>query len=103
MESEAKKKAKIMYDTIDGSHGFYSNHVKKEYRSTKNVPFFIQKNNETLVTEFVNEGEKKGLYFLKGHPALGGCRVSFYNGNSVESVEKVRDHMIEFMEKHEHK
>lgn len=55
-----EKKAKILYDAIDQSNGFYVNPVAREDRSLMNVPFTIPTNPD-LEKAFTKETEKLGL------------------------------------------
>jgi phosphoserine aminotransferase len=94
------QKAKLLYDAIDGSGGFYNNKVDKRFRSRMNVVFTI-KDDEKIATEFVNEAKKIGLVELKGHRIVGGIRASIYNGMPLEAVEKLVNFMKEFKKKKE--
>jgi phosphoserine aminotransferase len=85
------RKAKLLYDYIDGQD-FYANPIAKEDRSRMNVPFRMR--DETLDAKFLQEAEARGLSQLKGHRSVGGMRASIYNAMPVEGVEA----LIEFME-----
>jgi len=89
-----KKKAKLLYDTIDKSK-FYSNKVEKAYRSIMNVPFTTP--NAELDDKFIKEAAAEGLTTLKGHRLVGGMRASIYNAMPTEGVER----LVEFMKKFE--
>lgn len=93
-------KAKLIYDAIDGSKGFYINPVAKNARSKINLVFRIR-NDEKLENEFAAEAKKLGMIELKGHRSVGGMRASLYNGMPLESVVKLRDLMIAFQKKKE--
>lgn len=91
-------KAKILYDFIDNSNGFYRCHARKDSRSLMNVSFNIIKDGQKSVElekEFVYMAEKDGMIGLKGHRILGGIRASIYNAISLEDVKK----LVEFMHK----
>ena len=88
------KKAKMLYDFIDGS-SFYRNDVAKEDRSIMNVPFVSP--SPELDAKFVAEAAKEGLVSIKGHRLVGGMRASIYNAMPVEGVEA----LIAFMKKFE--
>lgn len=93
-----KKKADLLYGTMDNSNGFYRPHVTdKGSRSFMNVTFRLP--SEELEAEFVKAGAAKGLVGLKGHRDVGGCRASTYNAVSYESVEALVDFMREFRAK----
>ena len=45
-EEQNIKKAKLIYNVIDNSKGFYVNPVEKPYRSRMNIPFIMPKSKE---------------------------------------------------------
>jgi len=92
------RKSKMLYDTIDGSDGFYGCPVDASCRSRMNVPFVIMGGNETLEKKFLEDAKKVKLYTLAGHRSVGGCRASVYNGMPVEGVDALRDFMKSFMD-----
>jgi len=92
------KKSRMLYDTIDGSDGFYQCPVQKDCRSRMNVPFTIMGGHEALEKKFLADATKVKLYTLAGHRSVGGCRASLYNGMPVEGVEKLMDFMKSFMD-----
>merc|ERR1712100_19530 len=92
------KKSSLLYDTIDGSDGFYTAPVDKACRSRMNVPFVIKGDDADLTKKFLEEAKKVKLYTLAGHRSVGGCRASIYNGMPVEGVEKLADFMKSFMD-----
>jgi len=94
-----KDKAKILYDIIDGSQGFYKGHAKEDSRSLMNVTFNLP--TPELEAQCVAEGLGKGLVGLKGHRSVGGMRASIYNAMSVEGVQALRDHLVGFQEAHQ--
>jgi phosphoserine aminotransferase len=96
MESQNRAKAKLLYDVIDGSHGFYKGHAQPACRSIMNVPFRLP--SEELTTKFVAGAKEQGMTDLKGHRSVGGIRASVYNAMPVAGVEKLRDYMLEFRE-----
>lgn len=55
-----KAKAKVVYDAIAGSDGFYNSPVDPSVQSLMNVPFTIPSHPE-LEKEFVSEASKVGL------------------------------------------
>lgn len=60
MQKNNEAKAKLLYDAIAGSNGFYANPVDPAVRSLMNVPFTIPSNPD-LEKTFVKETEKLGL------------------------------------------
>ena len=96
IEKINRKKAKIIYDTIDNSNGFYKGHAKKDSRSLMNVTFNLQ--TPELEAKCVNEAKEKGLIGLKGHRSVGGMRASIYNAMPLKGVEELSDFLSEFKE-----
>ncbi len=92
-------KAALLYQTIDGSNGFYHNHVAVTDRSQMNVVFFLR--NEQHNAAFLQGAEVAGLVGLKGHKAVGGMRASIYNAVSLVAVETLVAYMREFAAKHQ--
>ena len=90
-------KAKLLYDTIDGSNGFYRNNVSVADRSRMNVVFFLA--DEAKNTAFLAGAETIGLVGLKGHKAVGGMRASIYNAVSLPAVESLAGYMNAFAAK----
>ncbi|HQH51210.1 MAG TPA: 3-phosphoserine/phosphohydroxythreonine transaminase [Candidatus Hydrogenedentes bacterium] len=90
-----KEKAKMLYDVIDGSGGFYKGHSQVDCRSIMNVTFRLP--SEELEAAFIKEAGANGLASLKGHRSVGGCRASIYNAVPVEGVKALSDFMKAFM------
>lgn len=63
MQKQNEEKAKILYDAIDGSDGFYSNPIAPANRSNMNVPFTIPVSQE-LEAVFIKEAAAAGLVSL---------------------------------------
>ena len=96
VEKQNRKKAKMVYDVIDKSNGFYRGVAKKESRSLMNVTFNLA--TPELEAKCVEEAKAKGLIGLKGHRDVGGMRASIYNAMSVEGVEALCEFLEEFKE-----
>lgn len=94
MEKKNEAKAKILYDAIDSSDGFYRGHADKDARSLMNVTFNLP--NEDLEKQFAEEATAKDLDGLKGHRSVGGIRASIYNAFPKEGVETLVDFMEDF-------
>ena len=86
-----EEKAKIIYDAIDTSDGFYRGHAEKAARSLMNVTFRLP--SEELEKQFCTEAEAEGLDGLKGHRSVGGIRASIYNAFPIEGAHA----LVEFM------
>lgn len=87
-------KAKLLYDAIDSSDGFYIGHADRDYRSRMNVTFRLQ--TPELDDKFCTMAEQQGMSGLRGHRSVGGIRASIYNAFPVEGVEKLVDLMSDF-------
>lgn len=97
MEERNRAKARLIYDAIDHSGGFYQGHAAVDSRSLMNITFRIAA--EELEQQFAAEATKAGLVGLKGHRSVGGLRASLYNAVSLESCQVLRDFMVEFQRK----
>ncbi|MBQ9372198.1 MAG: 3-phosphoserine/phosphohydroxythreonine transaminase [Thermoguttaceae bacterium] len=91
------EKAKLLYDVIDASNGFYRVHGQKEYRSFMNVSFRLP--SEELDKKFQEEAKAYNLINLNGHRSVGGERASIYNAMPREGVVTLRDFMVDFAKK----
>jgi phosphoserine aminotransferase len=87
-------KAKLLYDVLDASGGFYAGHARPECRSDMNVTFRLP--DETLEKAFIKGATERRLVDLKGHRSVGGIRASIYNAMPLSGVESLRDYMLEF-------
>lgn len=89
-----EEKAKLIYDTIDNSNGFYKGHSEKGSRSKMNITFRLP--SEELEKKFVKESTEKGLIGLKGHRSVGGLRASVYNAFPIEGAKALVEFMKDF-------
>lgn len=99
MQQINSKKAKMLYDMVEKSNGFYNSPVDPAVRSNMNVPFTIP-SSEDLEKLFISEAAKEGLKTLKGHRSVGGMRASIYNSMPESGILKLVDFMAEFASKH---
>ena len=99
MEKQNRKKAKLVYDVIDKSQGFYRGVAKPESRSLMNLTFNLA--TPEMEEKCVAEAKKKGLIGLKGHRDVGGMRVSLYNAQSLEGAQAVCEFLKEFQEQNQ--
>ena len=93
-----EEKAKLIYDVIDESEGFYYGHAEPASRSLMNITFRLQ--DEALEKEFLAEAKKEGFVGLNGHRSVGGCRASTYNAVPYEACEALSQFMKHFQAKH---
>jgi phosphoserine aminotransferase len=94
MAAQNRAKAKLLYDVIDESRGFYVGHAQPHCRSMMNVSFRLP--SEELTAQFVQGAEQRGMTDLKGHRSVGGIRASIYNAMPIRGVELLREFMLEF-------
>ncbi len=99
LEKINREKAKILYDVIDGSDGFYKGHARKDSRSLMNVTYTLA--SEDLETKCVAGGTERGLIGLKGHRSVGGMRASIYNAMPIEGVKALAEYLEEFKEQNQ--
>jgi phosphoserine aminotransferase len=89
-----KEKARILYDAIDSSDGYYRGHAEKDCRSLMNVTFRLP--SEELEKKFIKEATTAGLDGLKGHRSVGGLRASIYNAFPKAGVARLVEFMKDF-------
>ena len=95
MEEMNKKKAQLLYDTIDNSKIFIGT-VEKESRSLMNICFVMKEQYKDKEDAFMEFAKSKGMLGIKGHRSVGGFRASCYNALPIESVQALIDCMNEF-------
>ena len=88
------RKARVLYEAIDRSGGFYRGHAAVESRSLMNVTFRLP--SEALEKQFVAETQKAGMVGLAGHRSVGGIRASIYNAVSPEACQTLAAFMNDF-------
>ena len=98
MEKRNATKAKMIYDAIDNSNGFYKGTVSvKEQRSHMNVTYRLP--SDELTDEFVKTAAKNDMVALKGYRTVGGIRASIYNAMPVEGCQALANFMKDFASK----
>ena len=88
-------KAKLIYDAIDNSNGFYIVHAEKEYRSLMNITFNLA--DKELEKDFIAQAKAASFVGIGGHRLVGGCRASAYNAVPLEACQA----LAQFMEKYQ--
>jgi phosphoserine aminotransferase len=108
IEKRNETKARLLYDAIDSSNGFYHCPVERDSRSLMNVVFRVAGANgqsrathpdEAAEKEFGRQAAAAGLAGTPGHRSVGGMRVSLYNAVEPSSVEALVGFMREFQRK----
>lgn len=94
MEKINIAKARLLYDAIDASKGFYRCPVALSDRSRMNVPFSTR--DAATDAEFIKQAEVLGMLQLKGHKLAGGMRASIYNAMPLAGVQALADFMNDF-------
>ena len=96
IEEINEAKAKVIYDAIDNSGGYYKGTVAdKAARSHMNVTFLLP--SEELTEKFVKDASKNGMVALKGYRTVGGIRASLYNAMPVAGARALADFMNSFV------
>ena len=99
IERRNREKAKIIYDVIDNSGGFYKGHAKPDSRSLMNVTFTMA--TPEIEQKCTEEALKYDLVGLKGHRSVGGMRASIYNAMPLEGVKKLAEFLNDFQAKNQ--
>jgi len=101
IQKRNEAKAKLLYDTIEASGGFYTCPVEKSSRSLMNVVFRVggsaaAPGDEALEKEFGKQAAAANLVGTPGHRSVGGMRISLYNAVGLDAVEALTHFMREF-------
>jgi len=105
MQKHNEAKAKLIYDAINASKGFFNCPVEEANRSTMNIVWTIKKPGldeaatEALDKAFLKGAEALGMLGLAGHRSVGGFRASIYNACTKESCQALADYMADFAKK----
>jgi phosphoserine aminotransferase len=94
IEKQNREKARVLYDAIDGSGGFYRCPVEAACRSIMNVVWRLP--TPELEDMFVKEADAARMVGLKGHRSVGGVRASLYNAVLPEWVMALASFMKDF-------
>ncbi|WP_301109477.1 3-phosphoserine/phosphohydroxythreonine transaminase [Sporosarcina sp.] len=99
IQKNNEEKAKLIYDAIDNSGGFYTGHAEKGSRSLMNITFRVA--DEVLEKQFLAEAKEAGFVGLNGHRSVGGCRASAYNSVPLAACQALEQFMKNFQAKHQ--
>ncbi|MGH7177348.1 MAG: 3-phosphoserine/phosphohydroxythreonine transaminase, partial [Tepidisphaeraceae bacterium] len=98
IETRNAAKARLLYDAIDTSNGFYRGTVSnQDQRSHMNVTYKLP--SEDLTDELIKTATKNGMIGLKGYRTVGGIRASIYNAMSLEGCQSLANLMKGFASK----
>lgn len=87
-------KAKVLYQALDASNGFYLGRAAQEDRSLMNVVFNLD--TPEMEARFLDAAERSGFSGLAGHRSVGGIRASIYNGLELSAAEELANFMEDF-------
>lgn len=94
MASRNSHKARVVYDAIESSNGYYRGHAAKDSRSLMNITFRLP--GEALEKKFATEAQAAGMVGLQGHRSVGGIRASVYNALGLAACETLAAFMRDF-------
>jgi phosphoserine aminotransferase len=97
VDQRNQEKAKLIYDAVDQSGGFYKGAAHADSRSLMNITFRLA--SEELEKLFAKEAEAQGFIGLKGHRSVGGLRASTYNAVPFDACQALSQFMREFQAK----
>jgi phosphoserine aminotransferase len=97
MQKHNEEKARLIYDAIDNSGGYYKGHAGADSRSLMNLTWRL--GSEALEDKFIKEAKAAGMDSLKGHRSVGGIRASIYNAFPKAGCEAMAQFMKEFAKK----
>ncbi|MCJ1326912.1 Phosphoserine transaminase [Thelotrema lepadinum] len=95
-EDIVRKKAAILYDTLETHSDVYRIVPDKLARSRTNLCFRIKDGDEAAEKSFLKGAEELSLLGLKGHRSVGGIRISNYNVVTIEQVQKLAKYLTDF-------
>jgi phosphoserine aminotransferase len=96
IEKRNNTKAKLLYDALEASKGFYRCPVEASSRSKMNVVFRVAGGDESVEKQFAVEAAEAGLVGTPGHRSVGGMRVSLYNAVTLDAVGALTSFLREF-------
>jgi phosphoserine aminotransferase len=98
IEQRNEAKARMLYEAIDSSAGFYGCPVERDSRSKMNVVFRVGElgGDEILEKRFSDMAAAAKMAGTPGHRSVGGIRISLYNAVTLEAVKALAEFMREF-------
>ncbi len=94
-----RERSDLLYAAITASD-LYRCPVAAPDRSQISVCFHLA--NPALEPEFLAQAARRGLWYLRGHPARGGLRACLYNAMPLATAAALADFMAEFAHTHRH-
>ena len=99
IEKRNKEKAKLIYDIIDKSNGFYKGHAVKKDRSRMNITFNLSSADEEK--DFIEKAKENRFIGVNGHRLVGGCCISLYNAVTIDACKAVAQFMEAYRKEHQ--
>ncbi|XP_017486328.1 PREDICTED: phosphoserine aminotransferase-like [Rhagoletis zephyria] len=105
MSRRADARAKLVYDVIDQSNGFYSCAVEPTARSRVNACFRVggPSGDEALEKKFFEQAKERRFVGVKGHRSVGGVRISMFNACPLSDAQTIADMMVQFQKENQKK
>lgn len=94
IETRNIEKAKLIYDAIDNSNGFYKGHAVKKDRSLMNITFNLA--SEKQKKDFIAKAKENRFIGVNGHRLVGGCRISIYNAVTLDACRAIAQFMEDY-------
>ncbi len=94
IEQHNEAKARLLYDQVEASAGFYRPVANSQCRSVMNVCFTTP--SPELDQRFDAEAREQDMSGLKGHRDAGGLRASIYNAFPSAGCEALASFMAQF-------
>jgi phosphoserine aminotransferase len=94
VEARNREKARLVYEAVDTSGGFYRCPVDRHSRSVMNVVFRLP--TAELEDKLVQEAKAAQIVGIRGHRSVGGIRVSLYNAVPIEWAQALVDFLRTF-------
>lgn len=83
---------------LDAAGGLYRQRHPRTWRSRVTTCFHLP--DAALTGAFIESAEAAGLHHLRGHPEIGGIRISLYNGLDDGAVDALSGFLGRFAERH---
>ncbi len=88
-----REKSSLVYAALD-ENTLFKTHAQKNDRSRVNITFTT--GIPALDEQFILDAQRRGLFGLRGHRALGGMRASLYNAMPLEGAKMLADFIQTF-------
>ena len=103
IQENSRKKAELIYNIIDKSHGFYTALVEPSMqRSRMNIPFYVNNGCKKTMIFFLTEAYKNNIVGLRTKTPFNNSdkpealRISLYNSITLEDTIILSNFMVSF-------